>query len=144
MDPIHQRTADSEPLTSLQLVEARVASLIGRAQARQVWLLFLLPDDVQSPLIMPVSDAPLVPCDADLPAWSRVIHDASEAVGATAVVVVLERVGAPRPTPADRAWARLTVDACRDAGIALRAVVLSHRRGVALLEEEDYGPVTPD
>jgi hypothetical protein len=143
MDPIHQRTADSEPLTTLQLVEARVASLIGRAQGRQVWLLFLLPDDVQSPLIMPVSDAPLVPCEADLPAWSRVIREASEAVGATAVVVVLERVGGPRATTADRAWARLTVDACRDAGVALRAVVLSHRRGVALLEEDEYRPVTP-
>jgi hypothetical protein len=138
MDPIDQRSADSEPLTTPHLIEARVSSLIGRAQGRQVWLLFLHPDDVQSPLIMPVSDAPLVPRADDVGAWSRVIREASEAVGATAVVVVLERVAGPRPSEADRAWARLSSDGCRDAGVGLRAVVLSHRRGVTLLDEAEY------
>jgi hypothetical protein len=138
MDPLDQHSADSEPLSTPHRIEARVASLIGRAQARQVWLLFLHADDVQSPLIMPVADAPLVPRRDDLAAWSRVIREASEAVGATAVVVVLERVAGPRPTEADRAWARLSDEGCHDAGVALRAVALSHRRGVVLLDEAEY------
>jgi hypothetical protein len=138
MDPIDQRHADLQPLTTDELIERRVASLVGRAQGRQVWLLFLHPDDVQSPLIMPVSGAPLVPDAADLGDWTRVIGEASEAVGASAVIVVLERYASERLTDADRAWARFTVDGCRDAGVALRAVVLSHRRGVALVDPAEY------
>jgi hypothetical protein len=139
MDPIDQREADLEPLSSDDLIERRVASLIGRAQARQVWLLFVHHDGVQSPLIMPVSDAPAVPDRADLPRWSRVIREASEAVGAAAVILVLERYAGERLSDADRAWARFTAEGCGDAGVGLRAVVLSHRRGVALVDPAEYG-----
>jgi hypothetical protein len=138
MDPIDQRHAGLEPLSTDELIERRVASLVGRAQGRQVWLLFLHADDVQSPLIMPVSDAPLIPDAADLDDWRRVIREASAAVGASAVVVVLERYAGDRLTDADRAWARFTVDGCRDASVELRAVVLSHRRGVTLVDPGEY------
>jgi hypothetical protein len=139
MDPLDQHSADLEPLTSPELIEQRVASLIGRAQSRQVWLLFLHADDVQSPLIMPVSDAPLVPDIADVAQWASVIGEASEAVGANAVIVVLERYAAERLSDADRAWARFTRDGCHKAGVTLRAVVLSHRRGVTLVDPGEYG-----
>jgi hypothetical protein len=138
MDPIDQREADLEPLSSDDLIERRVASLIGRAQGRQVWLLFLHGDDVQSPLIMPVSDAPSAPDRADLEPWARIIRESSEAVGAAAVILVLERYAGDRLSEADRAWARFTAAGCGEAGVRLRAVVLSHRRGVALVDPAEY------
>jgi hypothetical protein len=138
MNPIDRRQADLEPLTTDALIEQRVGSLIGRAQTRQIWLLFLDQNHVQSPLVMPISDVPVAPAPDDLDNWCELIRGTTEAVDAADVVVVIERYASERLTDADRGWARLASDGCRVAGVTLRAVVLSHRHGVRLLAAEDY------
>lgn len=138
MTPIDRRQADLEPLTTDALIEQRVESLIGRAQNRQIWLLFLDQNHVQSPLVLPVSDIPVAPAADDLDNWCELIRGTTEAVDAGDVVVVIERYASERLTDADRGWARMLNDGCRVAGVTLRAVALSHRRGVRLLAADDY------
>ncbi|WP_411700851.1 hypothetical protein [Conyzicola sp.] len=135
---IERQEADLEPLTTDALIESRVESLIGRAQNRQIWLLFLDRNDVQSPLVLPVSDIPVAPPDDDLDNWSELLRGTTAAVDSADVIVVVERYATERLTDADRAWARMLRDGCRVAGVTLRAVVLSHRNGVRLLAAEDY------
>jgi len=138
MTPLDRPQADLEPLTTDEAIERRVASLIGRAQNRQIWLLFLDQNQVQSPLVLPVSDVPVAPPDDDLDNWSEFVRGTTEAVDAGEVIVVLERFAPERLTDADRAWARMLRDGCRVAGVTLRAVLLSHRNGVRLLAPDDY------
>jgi len=138
MEPIDRDLADLEPLGTDDLIEQRVAALIGRAQSRQIWLLFVDAHDVQLPLVMPISDIPVAPAAGDLAQWAEFIRAVTEAADAASVVVVIERYGSDRLTDADRAWARMTRDGCSGADVDLRAVVLSHRRGVRLLAPEDY------
>lgn len=138
MKPIDRELADLEPLGTDDLIQKRVASLIGRAVSRQIWLLFLDEADLQLPLIMPISDIPVAPETGDLANWTEVLRGTAEAVGAHGVVVVIERYDAERLTDADRAWARLSREGCRDAEVRLRAVLLSHRRGVRILAPDDY------
>ena len=138
MTPIDRRQADLEPLTTDALIEQRVESLIGKAQNRQIWLLFLDQNQVQSPLVLPVSDVPVAPAADDLDNWCELIRGTTEAVDAGEVIVVIERYAPDRLTDADRGWARMLSDGCRVAGVTLRAVVLSHRHGVRLLAAEDY------
>ncbi|GAB3606551.1 hypothetical protein GCM10027413_19600 [Conyzicola nivalis] len=135
---IERQEADLEPLTTDTLIERRVGSLIGRAQNRQIWLLFLDCDHVQSPLVLPVSDIPVAPPDDDLDNWSELLRGATAAVDCADVIVVIERYATERLTDADRAWARMLSDGCRVAGVTLRAVLLSHRNGVRLLDDDDY------
>jgi len=138
MTPIDRRQADLEPLTTDALIEQRVESLIGKAQNRQIWLLFLDQNQVQSPLVLPVSDVPVAPAPDDLDNWCELIRGTTQAVDAGDVIVVIERYAPDRLTDADRGWARMLSDGCRVAGVTLRAVVLSHRHGVRLLAAEDY------
>ena len=135
---IDRQQADLEPLTTDALIEQRVDSLIGRAQNRQIWLLFLDRNHVQAPLVMPVSDIPVAPRADDLDNWCELLRGTTEAVDAGDVIVVIERYASERLTDADRGWARLLSDGCTVAGVTLRAVVLSHRNGVRLLAPDDY------
>jgi hypothetical protein len=138
MDPIDRHLADLEPLTTDELIEQRVSSLVGRAVNRQVWLLFLHADAVQSPLVMPISDLPATPTADDLDHWAYFITETTEAAGAASVIVVIERFAGTRLNDNDRAWARFVSDGCRQAGVPLRAVALSHRRGVRLVSDGEY------
>lgn len=138
MTPIDRQQADLEPLTTDALIEQRVESLIGKAQNRQIWLLFLDQNQVQSPLVLPVSDVPVAPAPDDLDNWCELIRGTTQAVDAGDVIVVIERYAPDRLTDADRGWARMLSDGCRVAGVTLRAVLLSHRHGVRLLAAEDY------
>ena len=138
MTPIDRLQADLEPLTTDALIEQRVGSLVGRAQNRQIWLLFVGQNHVQSPLVLPISDVPVAPSCDDLDNWCELVRGTTEAVDAVEVIVVVERYGPERLTDADRAWARMLSDGCRVAGVALRAVLLSHRHGVRLLAPDDY------
>jgi len=138
MTPIDRLQADLEPLTTDALIEQRVGSLVGRAQNRQIWLLFVGQNHVQSPLVLPISDVPVAPSSGDLDNWCELVRGTTEAVDAVEVIVVVERYGPERLTDADRAWARMLSDGCRVAGVALRAVLLSHRHGVRLLAPDDY------
>lgn len=138
MEPIDYDQTVYLPLSTDTLIEQRVNHLVGRAQRRQLWLMFLDASQVQLPLLVPMADVPVSPSPADLPRWAALIEDTADAAGATSVIVVLERYATETLTDADRSWARQLRDSCRDAGVALRAVVLSHRRGARILAPDDY------
>ncbi|CAN5484865.1 hypothetical protein BH10ACT4_BH10ACT4_08060 [soil metagenome] len=137
MKPHYEDTV-TQPLTSDALIEERIAALVGRACRRQIWFLFLTGDDIQLPLIIPVSDPPVMP-DPAVPHLVDNIARAGEELDARSVIVVLERYAEPQITAADRAWARVLGQAFDDTGLPMRAILLSHRRGVRWFAPDDYG-----
>lgn len=126
-----------QPLTTDALLEARVADLIGRAIKRQLWFLFLDDGQVQLPLIIPVDDLPVLP-DAHLDTIARQMSAAMDAAGARSVVIVIERYAESALTDADRAWARSLHDAFEQGRVTVRGILLSHRRGVRWVAQDDY------
>ena len=62
------------PLTTDQDVERRVADLIGRANSRQLWLLFLDEFDIQLPLLIPIEGLPFEPTDDQAFELSRTLY----------------------------------------------------------------------
>ncbi|MCU1423887.1 MAG: hypothetical protein JWM51_178 [Microbacteriaceae bacterium] len=138
MQPPPYEETRAHPLVTDTDIENRVAALVGRAQQREIWLLFLDENDIQLPVVLPFSDPPVIPPDDDLAAWSAVITEVAEITEARSVIVVIERYGTPTFGAADRAWARFLANGCGDAAIPLRAVVLSHRRGVRAIPPDDY------
>jgi hypothetical protein len=124
--------ASLHPLTTDAQVQLRASQLVGRAVRRQLWIMLLDENDVQLPVIVPIDDLPPAP-DGDLP-FAYIV----ESTGAAAVFVVLERYGGEELTPADRAWAKHVRDGCAAASVRLRGILLSHRRGVRWMAEDDY------
>lgn len=125
------------PLTTDDDIERRVTELIGRANSRQLWLLFLDEQDIQLPLLIPIDGLPTEPTDED---GGRVVERVRELmgeIGACAVVAVLERYGSASLTAQDAAWIRSLRSACAEKNVALRAQLLSHRTGVRLVTDEE-------
>ncbi|MEO6944598.1 MAG: hypothetical protein ABI053_07790 [Lacisediminihabitans sp.] len=58
--------------------------------------------------------------------------------GAHSFVFVLERYADATLIPADIAWARALHNACTEAGVALRGILLSHKCGVRWVAQDDY------
>lgn len=129
--------ARDHPLSSDSEIEARVSDLIGRANQRQVWLLFLDADDVQLPLLLPVDGMPLFPDDSTAGFASLVAASMSQ-IEASSVIVVLERYADAAITESDRLWARAISEAFSDRSLRLRALLISHRRGVRWFAADDY------
>lgn len=132
----HYADAALQPLDTDALVQGRVAELIGRACRRQLWFLFLDERGIQLPVIMPVADPPSTPPDNDR--LRLMIGQLVESTDAAALIVVLERFGPEKLTESDRAWAAALHDSCAEAGVALRALLLSHREGVRWIAQDDY------
>jgi hypothetical protein len=126
-----------QPLTTDALLESRVADLIGRAIARKLWFLFLDDEQVQLPLLIPVEGLPLLP-DSGLEIIAQRIEETMEEVGAHSVAAVIERYADAALTESDRGWANALHDAFAANGIRLRGILLSHRRGVRWLAQDDY------
>ncbi|MCZ4501178.1 MAG: hypothetical protein JWQ74_3735 [Marmoricola sp.] len=135
--PPYEQT-HGRPLVTDDDIEERVAAIVGRAQQREIWLLFLDGDGMQLPVLAPFGEPPIVPDKSDLPAWSGVIGEIVEATGARSVIAVIERYGSQFLTHPDRLWARLVANACGEAVVPLRAIVVSHRRGVCVIPPDDY------
>lgn len=127
-------SAATLPLSTDALIHERATQLVGRAVRRQLWLFFLDEHDVQLPVIMPIDDLPMSPPSGLIPG----IATFSEAVGASSVVAVLERYGDATLSPSDTAWARQLRETCTATSVRLRAILLSHRRGVRWVAEDDY------
>lgn len=128
----------THPLTTDALVEQRVAALVGRANRRQLWFLFLDENQVQLPLLMPVSDIPERP-DASMSHLASLIENAMEACGARSVIVVIERYADATFSASDKAWARSLSETFERRKTRLRCILLSHRRGVRWFAQDDYG-----
>jgi hypothetical protein len=132
------------PLTTDHAVQRRVAELLQGALRRQWWTLYLDEDDVQLPLIMPMAgypERPDEPCGDDGTAAQLLasrLADIAEQVGAARLIFVWERPGSAESTAADREWARELSEACRAVGLAVRAQLILHDRGVRWFAPDDY------
>jgi hypothetical protein len=126
------------PLISDSDIERRVSALIGRANVRQLWLLFLDGDSVQLPLVIPIDGIPSQPSKGDTELVVSNIADMMLDIRASSFVAVWERYGSAKLTPQDAAWARSLHHACADQGVALRAMLLSHRTGVSWISPSDF------
>jgi hypothetical protein len=135
--PVPYEETQLLPLTTDQDIERRVADLVGRANSRQLWLLFLDEVDVQLPLLIPIEGLPLEPTDEQAGDVIARVRELMGEISASAVIVVLERYGAAALTPQDAAWVRSLRRGCEDCGVTLRAQLLSHRTGVRWIGAEE-------
>ncbi len=119
-----------QPLRTDAEIERRVDELIGRANSRRLWLLFLDASDVQLPVLIPLDDLPAQPTTEQAIRVLEVVRELMGEIDAAAVITVLERYGPIGLTPQDAAWNAALRNAAREQGIALRAQLLSHRSGV--------------
>lgn len=126
-----------QPLTTDALVQQRVSALVGRACRRQLWFLFLDEHQVQLPIIIPIADIPVAP-DVSVPQLAQLIAHTMESASASSVIVVLERYAEESVTASDRLWARAISADFGSAGVNLRCLLISHRRGVRWFAADDY------
>jgi hypothetical protein len=126
-----------QPLTTDEQVLERVTLLVRNALRRQLWLMFLDADDRQLPVLMP-TDVPVRPRSSDASDLARFIHGVNDDLGASSIVVALERRGSDEISDDDRAWLRLVREAAEMAELRLRGPVLVHTRGVRWVAVEDY------
>lgn len=125
------------PLTTDADIECRVADLIGGACRGQLWFMFLDERNVQLPLLVPVADPPRSPSGAG-GGLAAMVGGLVEAAGAASVVIVVERLGGRELTADDCDWALALHDACATTGVSLRALLLSHDKGVRWCAQDDY------
>lgn len=136
MKPHYEDTV-TQPLASDSLIEQRIAALVGRACRRQLWFLFVDGKNVQLPLIIPVADPPVMP-DLAVPQLVGNIVQAGESMDAHSVIVVLERYAGSQFSPADKAWADALDTAFGHTQLRMRAILVSHSRGVRWFAPDDY------
>jgi hypothetical protein len=127
------------PLSTDAAIQERVEQLIGRANQRQLWLLFLDEFDLQLPLLIPIDGLPIQPSDDGTAELLDRVREVMGDVGASSIVVVIERYGAATLTPHDGDWARSIRRVCEASGLSLRAQLLSHRNGVRWISDDDIG-----
>lgn len=126
------------PLASDTDIESRVTDLVGRANCRQLWLMFLDGDDVQLPILIPVDGLPTSPTANEATEVVTRVSELMTDIGAASLITVWERYGPVTLTAQDAVWARLLRAACDDGGVKLRGMLLSHRTGVRWIAETDY------
>jgi hypothetical protein len=134
----HSFNDSTAPLTSDALIEARVRALIGRANLRQLLLLFLDADDYQLPLVIPIDRLPRDPKNKHTSAVIHNVVQLMDEIGAVGLVIVVERDGPARLSSIDYQWAHQLAKACRTAGVGPRAILLSHRHGIRWIAPDDY------
>jgi hypothetical protein len=135
--PVPYEETQLLPLTTDADIETRVADLVGRANSRQLWFLFLDDVDVQLPLLIPVEGLPREPSDDQSANVVDRLGEVMAEIGARSLVTVLERFGGATLTAQDAAWVRSLRRSCADRGIVLRAQLLSHRTGVRWIGAEE-------
>jgi hypothetical protein len=154
MTRLDANDAKHVPLTTDHAIQRRVAELLDGAIRRQWWTLYLDDDDVQLPLIMPMAGYPERPderlhvegyrgegIDVEGTAaqlLARHLAEIADEVGAARLIFVWERPGSAESTSADREWARALSEACRAEGVAVRAQLILHDRGVRWFAPDDY------
>lgn len=131
------------PLTSPDLIEERVTSIVGRASRRQLWFLFLDGDDRQLSLLVPMDDFTLHPGRDDTARYAGFLSQVAMMADARSVIVVLERYSDATLTPADRAWASALGAAADASSLELRAMLLSHSGGIGWIPEAAREAVRP-
>lgn len=126
------------PLLTDDDINERIDQLIGRACRAQLWLLFLDERAVMLPTLMPNDELPS-PLDAELA--EGIAAMLRQAIGGTpieSVILVWERPGGPIASESDRQSAAALAWACADAGVPVRAQLISHDFGVRWFGAEEY------
>jgi hypothetical protein len=126
------------PLTSNTDIEERVSHLIGSANLRQLWVLFLDPSDVQLPLLIPICGLPHAPEWSDTSQVIRSVDEVMQEIGAERLVLVWERCASPRLSAVDLLWVRQIASVCDKQHVPLRAVLLSHHAGIRWIAPDDF------
>jgi hypothetical protein len=126
------------PLWTDTLIERRVRDLVGPAQTRQLWLMFLDENEVQLPLLIPIDDLPQRPRDEDTRGVVANVMNVMEEIGAVKLMVVWERYGPAHLSEDDTRWMQSFAKACGAVRLPLRAMLLSHRKGVRWIGADDY------
>lgn len=125
----------TRPITDddLQTPEARLAFALGPA------IFFFPPNDLGfGGLAMPCDDLPRrAPAEAADTLFT-VIAGVARHAGATELILALERRGGPDPGRLDRKWMLAASTAADRAAVRLRAVLISHTRGV-----REHAPPAP-
>jgi hypothetical protein len=138
MNPPQYEETQLLPLTTDAEIERRVADLVGRANNRQLWLMFLDEFDVQLPVLIPIESLPAEPTDDQTELVVSHVRELMGEIGASSVITVLERYGAAALTAQDAAWSRSLRTSCTQKGVTLRAQLLSHRTGVRWIDESEF------
>ena len=131
------------PVPTDRDIERRVADLLQRAIRRQWWTLYLDDDDVQRPVLMPMAGYPEHPHEpfGDEGTVAEVLASRLASIvadtEAAKVIFVWERPGGDELTAADRTWAGALGAACLAAGVAVRAQLILHDRGVRWIAPDD-------
>jgi hypothetical protein len=117
---------DAPPLRTDAEVLERVEQLLGRASSPStLWVLLVDGDDRQTPVVMPIDDAPPWPdgfVDGLAPVVAGVVPDLATRNGPGSVIFVRERLGSRHVTDQDRAWAQGLTSMCGRVGVVLRGV----------------------
>jgi hypothetical protein len=137
MKPLSFDEAAILPLTTDADIQERVEQLIGRANIRQLWLLFLDEQDTQLPLMIPIDGLPAHPIDEQTAVVLDHLREVMADIGANSVIVVHERYASSTLSQPDIAWAQSLRAACEATGVRLRAQLLSHRAGVRWIADDD-------
>ncbi len=143
----HAAADRTAPLTDDALLQERIAFLLRRASLRQLWMMFLFADDVQSEILIPCADLPVTPHEilttddhershADV--LGERVAEIMEGLGFAQAVFVWERPGEPAAGVEEREWARALAEACAQHGARVRAQFLLHDQGVRALAPDDY------
>ncbi|MCU1414272.1 MAG: hypothetical protein JWN80_1612 [Microbacteriaceae bacterium] len=125
-----------EPVTTPDQLLTRVADLVGPASERQLWLMFLDADDIQSPILMPTA-IPARPSSRDAAPFSTFLSEVVKATECHSIAVTLERPGPSVVSDDDVAWFRLLETAGCLARVRLRGPLLSSSDGVRLVEQHE-------
>ncbi len=121
-----------------QTPEAQLAFALGPAIRWQLW--FFFPPNALGfgGLAMPCDDLPRrAPAEAADTLFA-VIDGVARHAGATELILALERRGGPDPGRLDREWMLAASTAADRAVVRLRAVLISHTRGV-----REHAPPAP-
>jgi hypothetical protein len=125
------------PLTTDAEIVDRVAGIVGRANQRQLWLMFLDETNTQLPLLIPIDALPSEPTDVQTALVLDHVREVMGEMGASSLLFVHERYAASSLLAQDVAWAQSLRRACEGSGVVLRAQLLSHRSGVRMIESHE-------
>ena len=92
---------------------------------------------MQLPLMIPIDGLPARP-DSTIGNLVHLVAEAMAMEDADSVVAVIERYADATLTVADQEWARALHDAFGQQQVPLRGILLSHRRGVRWVAQDDY------
>ena len=128
----------SSPLRTDADVLRRVDFCVGDRSRRSLWLLFIGPDGVQLPVLVPVSDIPESPEPGEIRGLCHMIaHIVADSVADGTAVITLVRPGTGTLTDPDRHWCRSLHTAAAEEGAAIRMVCLATTDGVRQLTLDD-------